>query len=337
MSDVARRAGVHPATVSRALRDDPRITEEQCARVREAAARLGYRTNPLVAALMAARRAGRQPNYRATLAFITKYPPERAARFREDFGALLVGARRRAQAQGYTVEEFNLAHPDLSSRRASDILRHRAIRGLLVAPLHSSHEHLDLDWADFNTVAVGYSFSDVPVSRVVHNHFTAYGLAARHCREAGWQKLGLVLPRRVHEKVEKRWVAAHLLDQSERPAATRVPPLLLDEGLQASRQFSVWFHRHRPEVLLGPTATELLRLLDELRLGSPRDVSVVSLDRRPGDKGIAGIDQGYADTGGSAVDLLIGLNQRNEVGLPAKPVTAMTDGEWVEGASLGRA
>ncbi len=71
MADVARAAGVHPATVSRALRDDPRITAPVRRKVRAAAARLGYRKNPLVAALMSARRARTAAGYQATLAFVT--------------------------------------------------------------------------------------------------------------------------------------------------------------------------------------------------------------------------------------------------------------------------
>jgi DNA-binding LacI/PurR family transcriptional regulator len=40
MTDVARRACVHPATVSRALRDDPRIMPAQRRKIRQAAARI---------------------------------------------------------------------------------------------------------------------------------------------------------------------------------------------------------------------------------------------------------------------------------------------------------
>src|SRR5437016_2944553 len=108
MSDVARRAGVHPATVSRALRDDPRISVAQRAKVKRAAQKLGYRTNPLVAALMSARGARHGSDYRATLACITKYPPERKAPFLHDFGHLIGGARERAFGLGYKLEEFNV-------------------------------------------------------------------------------------------------------------------------------------------------------------------------------------------------------------------------------------
>jgi hypothetical protein len=63
-------------------------------------------------------------------------------------------------------------------------------------------------------------------------------------------------------------------------------------------------------------------------------VGVVSLDRRAGDRGIAGIDQDYAHVGGNAVDLLIGMLQRNERGLPEKPSVVLSDGTWINGRSL---
>jgi DNA-binding LacI/PurR family transcriptional regulator len=332
MSDVARRAGVHAATVSRALRDDPRITTVLRRKIRRVAEELGYRTNPLVAALMSARRIGRHPAYQATLAYVTKYPPDQAAKFARDYGDLLAGARERAEAQGYRVEEFNLHDSDLSPRRTTAILQSRAIHGLIVAPLHSVHEPLELAWSQFCIVAVGYSFKDVPVERVAHDHFTGYQLAARHCRLAGRQRLGLVLPRRVHEKVEKRWVAAALLDQSEHASTDRVPPLLLDTA--EADAFARWFRRHRPDVVLGLDVPVLLEWMRKLGRAVPRDVGIVSLDRRPQDRGIAGITQDYAKVGANAVDLLIGRIRRNERGPSQNQFTLLSEGRWLDGRTL---
>ena len=332
MSDVARRAGVHAATVSRALRDDPRISPAQRTRIRRVAGELGYRTNPLVAALMSARRLRHSATYRATFAYLTKYPPERAAEFARNFGQLFVGARERALAQGYRLEEFNLDRLALSPRRVTEILQNRGIHGLLVAPLHTVHEPVKLDWEQFSTVAIGYSLSQVAVNRVAHNHLTAFGVAADQCRAAGWRRLGLVLERFVHEKVQKRWVAACLLDQSEHRAADRVPPLLMDDLNE--KEFATWFRRHRPEVLLGVNVTTLLGYLKNLGLAVPDEVCLVSLDRRPPDRGIAGINQDYAGWGANAVDVLIGMTHRNERGLPARPLIVLGDGEWVPGRTL---
>ena len=330
MSDVARRAGVHAATVSRALRNDPRITPAQRHKIQRVAADLGYRQNPLVAALMTARRAGRLPAHDSTLAFVTRYPTDRAAFFRSEFGHLLAGAQARAQAQGFRIDEFNVHDPALSPSRVTEILQSRGIHGAIIAPLHSIDEPVQLDWTRFASVAIGYSLSRVPISRVSHNHFKGLALAARECRAIGRHRLGLVLPRRVHEKVERRWLAALLVDQAEHPA-DHVPPLLPDEPDEAA--FSSWFSRERPDTVLCLHAPVIQTWLNQLGPAA-RGVAVVSLDRRSRDRGVAGIDQDYPQIGATAVDTVIGMLHRNEHGLPAKPVTLLLDATWIDGASL---
>lgn len=331
MTDVARAANVHPATVSRALRNDPRITPAQREHVQRIAAGLGYRKNPLVAALMSVRRSRRQPDHGSTLAFVTRYPAGRAAFFRSEFGQLLAGARARAQAQGYRIDEFNVHDPALSPARASEILRSRGIHGAIVAPLHAINEPVELHWDQFSAVAIGYSLNRVPISRVSHHHFTGLALAARECRAAGRQRLGLVLPRRVHEKVERRWLAALLLDQSEQPESVRVPALILDDDNESA--FARWFRRHRPDTILCLQVSLLQTWL--AREGhAGEDVAVVSLDRRGRDRGVAGIDQDYTQIGAVAVDTVVGMLHRNEQGLPGKPLTLLIDGTWVPGRSL---
>lgn len=330
MSDVARHVGVHAATVSRALRNDPRITPTQRHKIQRVAAELGYRQNPLVAALMTARRAGRLPAHDSTLAFVTRYPADRAAFFRSEFGHLLAGAQARAQAQGFRIDEFNVHDPALSPSRVTEILQSRGIHGAIIAPLHSIDEPVQLDWKQFASVAIGYSLSRVPISRVSHNHFKGLALAAEECRAVGRRRHGLVLPRRVHEKVERRWLAALLLDQANH-ASDHVPPLLpdeLDEG-----NFSSWFSRERPDTVFCLNAPVIQSWLNHLGPGA-RSIAVVSLDRRSRDRGVAGIDQDYPQIGATGVDTVIGMLHRNEHGLPANPLTLLLDGTWIADASL---
>ncbi len=330
MHEIARQAGVHAATVSRALRGDRRISSAQREKIQRLAAALGYRKNPLVAALMSSRRSPRRTAYRATLAVLTHYPADRAAFFTTEFGALLQGARDRARSLGYHLEEFNVRDPALSPARLTGILHARDIHGLIVAPLHSIQDSVPLDWSPFAAVAIGYSLQQVPLTRVAHNHFNGITVALRHARAAGFRRPGFVLPRRVHEKVARRWLAAFLLEQSE-PAAPRIPPLLTDDLDPA--EFSAWFRRHSPDVLLGIHIPLIQSWLARLGPRAAR-VGVISLDRRPRDRGIAGIDQAYPRLGATAVDTVIGMLQRNEVGVPAAPLTLLLDGTWVDGRSL---
>ena len=332
MRDIAQRVGVHASTVSRALSNDPRITEAQRARICRAAQQLGYRANPLIAALMKVRRTRSGQTYKATLGFLKKHPADQSAWFSENYGQLLAGARMRAQAQGYQLEEFNLEDPELTPRRITEILQHRGVQGLLVAPLHSVQDSIDLDWSQFCTVAVGFSLNQVAVSRVAHNHFSGLALAVQECRRRGHRRLGLVLQQRVAEKIGQRWVAAALLDQAAQPVADRVPPLLLD--LWSEAVFSAWFRAHQPEVIMGVNLTEIPTWLRRIGRGLHPNPGLVSLDRRAGDRGMAGVDQDYTHIGGNAVDLLIGMLQHNERGLPEKPAVVLSDGTWINARSL---
>ncbi|MCX7869398.1 MAG: LacI family DNA-binding transcriptional regulator, partial [Terrimicrobiaceae bacterium] len=70
MSEIARAAGVGKATVSLALRDDPRLRPETRARIQRVARELGYQRNAVVANLMAQLRASRDPKFQATLALL---------------------------------------------------------------------------------------------------------------------------------------------------------------------------------------------------------------------------------------------------------------------------
>lgn len=65
----------------------------------------------------------------------------------------------------------------------------------------------------------------VAVTHVSHNHFTGLALTALQIRAAGCHRLRLMLPRRVHVKGEKRWLAVSLLDQTEHAPTDTLPPL----------------------------------------------------------------------------------------------------------------
>ena len=74
MHQIAERAGVGKATVSLALRDDPRLRPETRQRIQRLAAEMGYRTNPTVANLMAQLRASRSSKYQAAIGLLNASP-----------------------------------------------------------------------------------------------------------------------------------------------------------------------------------------------------------------------------------------------------------------------
>src|SRR5581483_2410531 len=109
----------HRSTVALALREHPRIPVATRRRVQQIAKNLGYRLNPLVAALMSSRRSGR-PVKHVTLAFVTNYPTRFGWRPEQhDRPDFFPGALQRARDFGYKLEHFWLAEPGMTPTRFS--------------------------------------------------------------------------------------------------------------------------------------------------------------------------------------------------------------------------
>ncbi len=100
MTDVALAAGVPPDTVSRALRNDPRIRESVRQQIRSAAERLGYRPNPLLAALGTLRRQRASNPYQTPLAYVMRANMSTPH---------WEGAQQAAASRGFKMERFILA------------------------------------------------------------------------------------------------------------------------------------------------------------------------------------------------------------------------------------
>jgi DNA-binding LacI/PurR family transcriptional regulator len=109
MQDVARVSGYSRAAVSMALRGDHTIPEATRKRIQAVANRLGYRTSPLVAALMSLQSRQRAASGATTaIAFLTSHPPENPWRRQVIYRSMFAGALASATELGYRLEEFNL-------------------------------------------------------------------------------------------------------------------------------------------------------------------------------------------------------------------------------------
>ncbi|GBF04127.1 LacI family transcriptional regulator [Deinococcus aerius] len=130
LEDVAKLAGVSPATASRALSRPELVAEATRERVREAARTLGYQPNVLARSL-------RQRGSRALGLVITD--------ILNAFHATLAKAVQDvADAQGYTLLMFNTDEEPAKERRAFETLRGHLPQGLIVVPTPATHRNLDL-------------------------------------------------------------------------------------------------------------------------------------------------------------------------------------------------
>jgi DNA-binding LacI/PurR family transcriptional regulator len=176
--DVARRAGVSAATVSRVLNDSPLVLEPTRERVRAAVDELGYRLNATARNLSI----GRAMAIGVVVPFFTA--PSVIERVRGVLERLGRGARRE-----YDLMLFDVEAPGL--RRFEHMLARDRVAGVLIISLPvSDAEVAALARDELPAVLVDTAHPQLP--RVVIDNIHGGELAARHLLERGHTRIGFI-------------------------------------------------------------------------------------------------------------------------------------------------
>jgi len=335
MKTVAAHAGVTQATVSMCLAGNQRIPGPTRLRVQAVAERLGYRPNPYVAALMRIRRQGRSAVDRPVLALVNGL--ESPAAWRESSAQtvrqLRTGALERAAQRGYLTQEFWLHQDGMSADRFSEMLYARGIHGLILSPPADGAEPLRLRWEHFAAVGLSVPQPGSTLSTVCNDHYFAALQAVRECHQLGYRRPGLVI-RAIHrERFDGRWDAGVQMAGLLLPGVTVAPTLLVRDwgDLEA---LPGWIGQQQPDVIVTPGAEPVLAALARSGRRVPADLGLAGLACAEPSGPISGVYQNGRLIGATAVDMLVGLLERNERGLPEQGVTMMIEGEWIRGRTL---
>ena len=339
-SEIANELGVDKSTVSLALRRDPSIPAQTVDRVRAMAKRLGYRPDPVLAAIAAARWRREIGGPQVTLAFVSQQrqmPVGGTWVLRAQHGVL-----NRALELGYALESFCLG--DFSdSRKLQKTLLARGIRGLIVGPFFESGPQLTLDWRHFCVVGCGNGSSghDSAFHAVQYDPFDAVMLAWRHAHAYGYRRPGVVVlehgPDQILDDDDRRRAAARLCQDRCAPD-NRIPPLFATFSQpyeEHAARVLAWYRKWKPDVVLdfNGSAGPILRTLGKVRI--PGDVGFAQYSSvKHGQKEIAGILDEVELLGRTAVELLQQLLHANIAGTPGIRVRHDLAPVWMDGNSL---
>src|SRR6266545_2430593 len=131
LRDVARVAGVHPATVSRALNEETRtlVNDETAKRVLKVAEELGYQPNPIARGL----KTNRSYTIGVLIPDLTNplFPP------------ILRGIEDHLEEDGYTALIANTDNDPARERIDWQAMRARQVDGIVAATARRDHELLD--------------------------------------------------------------------------------------------------------------------------------------------------------------------------------------------------
>jgi LacI family transcriptional regulator len=332
LRDIAEQAGVSSATVSLAMRNHPSISSGTRRRIQTLAERLGYRPHPLVSILMRQVRNSRPSSALLTLAMVIPFSSKGSWRNYLSYD-LITAATTCAERQGYRLEQFWMNDLNITGRRLGEVLYHRGITGVIISPLPVAHGHLNFDWSRFSTVAIGHSLAKPDLNRVSSHRFQAMRMAVSRLRSVGYERLGLAIDANQDSRVDHEWTAAFEWEQRHTIAKQRAFVLLADQARWGEAIFSRWFKAVRPQVVLGYDPS-IISWLKNLGRRVPEDVGFVHLWAPDQMRQYAGIYHNPPALGMAAVNLLIGMIQRNETGLPETPQTVLLNASWVEGDTL---
>lgn len=334
LRDVARAVGVSHVAVSMALRGVPRISAARRAEIEAAAARLGYRPDPMLASLASYRRARGPVPAGVTVGWINQWPDPRALRRLHEFDLYWRGASHAAGQMGFRLEEF-VVGPGLTAARLQEILLARGVQGLLLPP-HPEALRLDgFDWDRHTIVRLGISLPLPRVDAVVSDQADAASLAFGRIHALGYRRIGFVSSPRFDRNTRGNFRAGYLRSAEDLASPRRrVPVLLLEERVDAAAASALraWLRRARPDAVIT-TLPHLKGLLQRLGVEVPRDLAVAATSVLDGNFS-AGIDQHCREIGAVAMRTLAALMHQNQRGIPEHARRILVGARWVDGPSL---
>lgn len=272
LSDVAQRAGVSTATVSRALRGLPTVSEQTRARIVAIADELGYVVSPSASRLAS----GRTHTVGVIVPYIDRW----------FFGQVISGLERELRTQGYDLLLYNLGGDVGRDRFFAEMPLRRRVDAVLVLSLPLTDGEVERLRA--LRVPVGLVGASVePFSCVRIDDVAGASTAVRHLVNLGHRDIALIsggadAPMHFTTPLDRRRGYLEVLAEAG---------IEYDPELEAAGDFTMAGGERAMSQLLGrsrqPTAA--FALSDEMAFGAMRALRKSGL-RVPDDVSIVGFD-----------------------------------------------
>lgn len=260
--DVAAACGVAPSTVSRAFARPGRVNAETAERIRQVAAEMGYRTNPLARALPT----GRTSLLAIIVADVTN----------PFFFEILRGAEDTATAAGYTLLVADVQESVEAERRALDRTL-PMVEGVVLATSRMSDSSIRVAAKQRPTVVLNRAMSDI--ASVATDNSRGMRRAVEHLAELGHTSITYLAGPDASWANGVRWQALREAVHELGLRARKLGPFAPTQagGLSAAGE------------LLGSPSTAVIAYNDLLAIGLMRGLASLGI-RIPDDVSVVGFD-----------------------------------------------
>ncbi|MDQ8181631.1 LacI family DNA-binding transcriptional regulator [Pelagicoccus sp. SDUM812005] len=341
LRDIARRLNVSHATVSMALRNNPRISEKRRIEVRRVAEEIGYRPDPMLSSLVAYRQRKQEKPVVSTIAWVNRWPDPRQLRRYSEFDEYWKGAEKAAEELGYKLEEF-VVNEELRGHRLNDILQARGIQGIMIPP-HASNDtwhDLGIEWDKFSVVRFGFSIADIRAHMIGCDQMRSAELAVSKISEAGYRSIGFITNKPFDTKTGGNFRMGFLRATEMTPGLRAIAPLVLDNPVpveggtkEIGAKVAAWIEENEVDAIFT-SEIGLAVTLKKQGIRIPEDIPVASSSVTERFGIDAGIDQNPFEIGRVAVHVLVGHLNRNDRGEPDHCRRVLVEANWVPGSSL---
>ena len=335
MQDVARAAGVSLMSVSRALRNVPKVSEATRERVLFHAQKLGYKSDPHLSRMMHAVRGRKRPRSHATIAVVRDHVADDGLLGPAYQYVSMDDIKSRAYGYGYEVEEFWLGRERLTAKRLQGILDARGIEAVIVSPQSLSLPCGSLDYSRLAAVAFGFAMRAPALHTCSTSMNLGVQLAAAQLFKRGYRRIGLAVTQWIDNRSLNGYSGGWYQLQAGLSEAERLPILLMPDN-DMSRNFGVfraWFNDNRPDAVIS-FDWNVPDWVSQLGCRIPDDVGFVVHDWTKRTGAYAGIYHRREHVAAAAVDLIHSQLLQHERGVPEVPRHVYFPAGWVDGPSI---
>jgi LacI family transcriptional regulator len=221
ISDIARKVGVSKSTVSAALRDDHRVSARTREEIRQAARKMGYIRNAFAATLATSGKM--KPVHSLDVAIVSHVPLDQG-----DGNYPWEITKKTLTELGYEGHHYDIVHDHISCGKLRATLYNRGYCGIIFANIYESRSELfSIDWSPFSLICMGRTYRHPPCDFIRSSPFETISIAWNEVRNAGYRRIGFVLPH--HHPVmlddSEREAALWSCQQTLRPGEQAIPPL----------------------------------------------------------------------------------------------------------------
>lgn len=298
INDIAKRAGVSVATVSRVLNGNPYVSEAKRAAVQRIIDELDYTPNRLAVDLI--RKETR------TIGVIMPYNNNQA------FDQLLHGVLNRSVEQEYSVIVLPTKYDPAKELRCLHMLKNKQLDGIILSS-RSNDWNAIVPYSKYGTI-VACEYTDHPeIGCAYVDRYASYLDVFQLLRDKGHSRIAFTTARGEVSNSTRLTLQAYQQIVGDLPPEYYVQDCYsMEDGIRAAQQL---LHLDpRPSVIYAngdEVAAGIYQYAQSIGLGMPKDLAIIGQENQPVGiaLNLATVDHHLVSIGEQAFDLLIGKSK----------------------------